>query len=251
LIDATVLATNAATGKEAGSGRTYAAPTTNPRVLPLPAGKYNVVVRALGISGETSMTFDGLVLAKGQTLEKVADFSTGELSITVLRNGQLSDATVAVYPQGTRQQVAGGRTYAAASSNPKILSLTAGVYDVEIGSVEMRAAAPQRFAGVTIKPAERVALKHEYQSGILRVGAKNGAQLIDAVVSVTRPGERAQIAGGRTYADAKSNPASFVLPPGDYQISATPVGPQSKARRETKLQVGAGGTAEWIADFAP
>ncbi len=250
LVDASVVVTNASTGEEAGGGRTYTAATTNPRVLPLPAGTYNVVVRAVSIRGATEQNFDGVVLKPAETIEKVADFSTGELSVLVKRNGELSDATVAVYEPGTRKQVAGGRTYRAASSNPKVVALTAGTYDVAVGSVELAAPAVQRFDGVVIKPSERLELVHEYDSGTLRVGAKNGAELVDATVTIYQAGERAQLAGGRTYTDAKTNPKAFVLTPGRYRVAVGPVRLPGKERKESEIDVPARGDAEWIVDFA-
>jgi Ca-activated chloride channel family protein len=250
LVDAMVVATNTATGEEAGGGRTYSAPTTNPRVLPLPAGTYDVVVRAVRISGDVSQTFSGVVVAKGETVERIADFSTGELAVAVLRNGQLSDATVAVFAPGTTRSLGGGRTYRAATSNPKIVTLSAGAYDVEIKSVEVANAAPQRFEGVVVKPGERVDLKHEYQSGTLRVGAKNGAELIDAVVSVFRPNERSAVDGGRTYTAATSNPKGFDLEPGPYRVTINPVRLPGKTMREISVVVAAGQTVEQTIDFA-
>jgi Ca-activated chloride channel family protein len=250
LVDATVVVTDAATGKDAGSGRTYTAATTNPRVLPLPAGTYNVVVRAVSIQGDVRQNFDGLVLKKGETIEKVADFSTGELSVLVTRNGELSDATVVVFEPGTRKQAAGGRTYRAATSNPKIVSLAAGTYDVAVGSVEMANPATQRFEGVVIKPGERVELKHDYPSGTLSIGAKNGAELVDAVVTVFRAGGPGQVAAGRTYAAATSNPKAFELAPGTYRVVVAPVRLAGKAKRELQLEVAAGKTAESVVDFA-
>jgi Ca-activated chloride channel homolog len=251
LLDATVVATDAATGKEAGSGRTYTAASTNPRVLPLPAGTYNVVVRAVGIRGDVRQNFDGVVLKAGETVEKIADFSTGELSVLVTRNGELSDATVSVYEPGTRKQVSGGRTYRAATSNPKIVSLTAGTYDVAVASVERVQPGIERFEGVTIQPGERLELKHDYVSGVLSVGAKNGAELIDAVVTIYAAGERAQLVGGRTYTAATSNPKAFVLSPGIYRVVAAPIRLAGNPKQEKQVEVTAGNTAEWIVNFAP
>jgi Ca-activated chloride channel family protein len=250
LVDATVVVTDAATGKDVGSGRTYTTPTTNPRVLPLPAGTYNVVVRAVSIKGDVRQSFDGLVLKKGETIEKAADFSTGELSVRVTRNGELSDATVAVYEAGTRKQAAGGRTYRAATSNPKITTLTAGTYDVAVGSVEMANPATRRFEGVVIKPGERAELEHDYPSGTLRIGARNGAELVDAVVTVFRAGEPGQVAAGRTYTAATSNPKAFELAPGTYRVVVAPVRLAGKPKREVNLEVAAGKTAESIVEFS-
>jgi Ca-activated chloride channel family protein len=250
LTDVSVAVTDAKTGKQVAVGRTYTSPETNPRRLPLPAGTYNIAVHAVRIRGDIQQTFSGVVVAKGATVEKVADFSTGELSVTVLRNGALSDASVSVTLAGTKTRAAGGRTYTAATSNPSVYQLTPGTYDVEIGSVEIANRPTHRFTGIVVKPEERVAVEHEYQSGILLVGAKNGGALVDATVGVYPAGEKQAAASGRTYTAANSNPQSFVLQPGKYRVVLKPVRPAGAATKEFEIVVAAGQSVERVVDFA-
>ncbi len=119
-------------GEEAGRGRTYTSPETNPRVrvFPLPAGVYDVQVAAVGVEGDTRRTLAGIEIVDGETVEHVVDFSVGELAVGVTRNGMVSRAGLRVYIAGTTTEVAAGVTYASSSSNPHVFTMTAGTYDV-------------------------------------------------------------------------------------------------------------------------
>jgi len=237
------------TGKQIAGGRTYEAAETNPRLLRLPSGTYDVQVRALGLTGDPQQNFKGVTLAKGQTVERIVDFSSGSLAVHVLRNGELSDATVTVFATGTRTQVAGGRSYRAATSNPKVFDITPGVYDVQVGSVEIAGGAVQRFEKVEVKAGERAERKVEYQSGELLIGAKQGANLVDATVTVRSAGNRQEVAGGRTYTAASSNPKQFTLPPGRYVVSVAPVRPAGLGKKEVEVEVVAGKAVEQTVTF--
>ena len=134
LTDVVVMVNRAGTNESVGSGRTYDAAETNPRVLPLAAGDYDVVVTAVKLFGAPAIRFDGVKLAAGQTVEKVADFSAGELSVEVIRNGKPSDAVIQVFPVGKTESVAGGRT---GSTNPFVFRLLPGRYEVVVKSTEI------------------------------------------------------------------------------------------------------------------
>jgi Ca-activated chloride channel family protein len=250
LTDVAVTVKNAA-GEQIAGGRTYANAQTNPRVLPLPAGKYMVTATAVGLSGSAAQTFE-VEIPAGGTVERVADFSSGEIAVGVIRNGALSDATVKVLQAGTQTQVAASRTYTAASSNPKIFEITPGSYDIEIASVEVanKATGLHRFENVEVKPSERLTLTHEFASGVLSVGVVNGAALIDAVISVRAAGQTREVAGGRSYTAAATNPKKFELTPGNYTVIVTPVRMTGNPKREFTIEVVAGQTAERKVDFA-
>lgn len=52
----------------AGS-RTYASPETNPRSLPLPDGRYDVEIQALGLKGDVERRFE-IEIEGGAAVEK-------------------------------------------------------------------------------------------------------------------------------------------------------------------------------------
>ena len=105
------------------AGRTYVSPTTNPRVLPVPPGTYDVEVQAVSLRGATTKRFAAIPISAKETVTRSVDFSTGHLSVKVTRNGELSDATVNVFVAGTDERVAGGRTYRGDATNPRNFEL--------------------------------------------------------------------------------------------------------------------------------
>lgn len=234
---------------DVAAGRTYLGAETNPRRFALPAGTYDVEVRPLGIQGAAPVRFDSLVLADGASEERTADFSSAEIAVKVTRNGALSDAVVKVFPAGTGRQVAGGRTYTSASSNPRRLTVTPGVWDVEAGSVEIAGSPVQRWESVKVAAGELAELEHEFRSGILRIGATANGALVDAIVSVREAAGGREVAGGRTYTSAGSNPKQLVVTPGAYTVRVRPVRLPGVEERLVEIEVTAGATVEHSVDF--
>ncbi len=250
LADATVRVVRAGSAEEVASGRTYTSPDTNPRLLPLPEGSYDVAVAAVRIAG-ASRRFEGVAVDTGETAEKVVDFSSGELAIGVTRNGELSDATVSVFAAGTRETVASGRTYRAASSDPRVFRLAAGHYDVEVASVEIAGKPGQLFTGVEVPPRGRAERSQAFASGQLSIGAVRGRELVDATVAVRPAGGGPAVDSGRTYTRAESNPKRFVLSPGSYVVEVKGVQKVGGAQPERQIEVviEAGGMVERTIDF--
>lgn len=249
LIDTTVTVIEAATGEEVTAMRTYAVDETNPRVIPLPDGRYDVSVEAVRISGRPTRQLKGIDIVAGKTVEQTVDFSTGTLRVKVTRNGALSDATIGFYAAGTRTVVVNARTYRSASSNPTEKQVPAGTYDVEAKALEIENKPTKRWEAVDLGGGKVVELEHEFPSGTLTIGAQQAAALVDVTVSVTDAASGEAIAHGRTYALAKSNPKSFDLSPGRYKVSLKPV-KQDIAARSIEVVIEAGAKLERIIDFA-
>jgi Ca-activated chloride channel homolog len=244
LQDALVRVFDAKTGKEIETSRTYASSDTNPRILPLSDGDYTVKIQAIAMKGEVQQTLNGIEIKNGSRVEKTVDFSPGALRLRVTRNSKLSDATIQVYPAGQRRQVAGGRTYKSTKTNPITLNLTAGRYDIVIGSVEIKGKFEQRIEGVDIKAGETVDREWNFVSGRLRVGVARAGKLVDAVVRVRRIKDGGEAATGRTYASPDSNPKTFELPPGTYKVSVHAVKSGDKPKRDAEISVMPGQVAE-------
>ena len=240
--DATVEVTPAGGGDAVAGGRTYTGPETNPRLLPVPPGRYDVVVRAIGLRGEPVIRFPGVEITAGEVVEKRADFSEGELAVWATRNGQPTDASVRVTPAEGGRPVAGGRTYSATEPEPKVMALTPGRYRVELEAVEMAGKVVHEWPQVEVVAGERTDLSHAWASGELAVGVVDGDELVDATVNVLRSGEN--VAGGRTYTADTSNPRRFVLPPGTYTVRVRAVRHPDDAPREMEVTVEGGGTTE-------
>ncbi len=207
-------------GEEIGA-RTYAAPATNPRVLPLADGRYRVRATAMGVDGAAERSFE-IEIADGGRVERTLDYSTGELAIGATRNGELSDVTWEVFAPGERKRAAAtGRTYRSASSNPARAVLPAGDYEVVLHALEIGGKPVAELGRVTVPAGGKVDLAHDFASGDLLVGAVRGGALVDATVAV-RAGGRS-VASGRTYDRASSNPKRFTLAPGDYEVDVAEI----------------------------
>ena len=230
--------------KEELNSRTYTRAETNPRTLPLPAGRYSAEVRAIGLKGDIERTFS-FEIEKDRDVEKSFDFSTGKLSLGATRNGELTDVLYTVFVAGTRQVAAQGRTYDQASSNPALVDLTAGHYEVEIAAIEISGRPEVRLGKVEIVPESPALLTHDFRSGQLRIGVTRAGALVDATVKVTRAGK--SVDAGRTYVKPETNPKTFDLEPGDYDVEVKEIRGES---RRLKVRIEAAQVVEQIFDLS-
>ncbi len=249
LTDVAVQVIDRAGGDQIAGGRTYTSPGTNPRLIPLADGSYDVKITAVGMKGDIRREFKGIEIKDGSKVEKVVDFSTGELAIGVTRNGELTDATVRVYVAATGDEVAGGRTYVADRTNPATFRITAGDYDVEIGSIEISSKPKYRFTGITVEPGGRAERSHDFVSGTLKVGAVQGGELVDATIHVISIETGKPVGQGRTYTSERSNPKTFELPPGKCQVTLKAIRLDGGPKRQIEVTVEAGKTVERMIDF--
>lgn len=231
-------------GGRALGARTYARPETNPRTIPLAAGGYRVKARALGIDGAPEQTFE-IAIAEGDRVERMLDYSTGELTIGATRNGALSDVTWQVFAPGDRRRpVATGRTYRAPTSNPDRTTLPAGDYEVVLHALEIGGRPTADLGRVHVAADTPAALRHDFASGELVIGVVRGGTLVDATVVVRA--DRASFDAGRTYRSATSNPLRFTLAPGVYEVEVGEIG---GGKRRLAVTVEAGRTVERTVDF--
>jgi len=235
--------------KEIAFGRTYTGPQTNPRVMLLPAGEYTATVEAVRMDGRPVQTLTDLKIAGPDTLFKEVDFAQGTLEILATRNGELSDATVNVYKAGTKTWAAGGRTYRSASSNPKKFNIVPGEYDIEIGSVEIEGRPTQRWESKVLAGGANISLSHEFKSGELKIGVRQGDGLVDAVVSLYSKATGKFVAAQRTYMSSSSNPKTFTIEPGTYKVEIKPHKPAGLATKTIEVEVKAGEVVERVVKF--
>lgn len=245
LQDASVQVHDAGTSAWVAGGRTYVSEETNPRRIPLEDGSYRATVTPVGISGNAEFVFE-FDIVDGNAVERSFDFSSGEVAVLVTRNGSLSDATVRVLSNADGKQVAAGRTYVAATSNPRVLTVPAGTYDIEVKSVELKGDTLHRFEDVVVTGNERTGVQHEYASGTLSVKVQRDGTLIDAVVQIYDAGGHS-VVGRRAYADGRNNPVTFELSPGSYQVRVNEVRGE---RREYETEVVAAESGDLSIDLA-
>ncbi|MBK9018013.1 MAG: VWA domain-containing protein [Saprospiraceae bacterium] len=243
-VDATLKVFQKGATKETALGRTYTGADTNPRVLLLPPGEYRLEVAAITLEGAPVQVFENLSIAHHDTLHKVVDYAKGTFEILVTRNGELSDAVVVLYKSGTKEVAAQTRSYTGANHNPAKFQLLPGLYDVEIGSVEISGKPTMRIDKQLLGGGANITLAHNYNSGELKVGAKQGANLVDATVGVYPKTGGTSVASGRTYMSSSSNPKTFTLEPGTYEVRLNAVKPAGLGKKNLTVVVTEKGTAE-------
>ncbi len=247
LIDAVAVVYKAGTDEDIASVRSYDHPKANPALLNVPAGTYDVEVKVVGQQGIIPLKRQNIIVTETATNEQVFDFTSGKLEIVVLEAGSLHDATVNVRLPGQRRAVASGRTYQAASSNPFIKEMTPGIYDVVIKSITINGAGQEHiWEKIEIEPGQTTRLSHEFESSILRIGATYQEQLTDVTVSIRLLNPRQSVAAGRTYTSPDTNPKTFLLTPGDYEVEVNGLKVPGRPKEELTLSLKAGEEVEKI-----
>ncbi|MEM7483240.1 MAG: VWA domain-containing protein [Acidobacteriota bacterium] len=227
-----------ADGEVVATARTYTQTETNPSRIPLPAGTLEVTVRALALDGSSSRTLEPVVIVSGETVERSVDFSSGELTVGVTRNGELSDATVRVRHSASGNQQTVGRTYGRPDSNPRSFRVPPGLYDVELKSVEIAGRPEVVFEGVEVAAGGSVRRDHEFATGVLRLSATLGGQPVDATVRVFNQHGGQAISTARTYDSVKD----FTLLAGSYRVDLRNL--ESKKERSVEVTVETGKVTE-------
>ncbi|MEK7254446.1 MAG: vWA domain-containing protein [Bacteroidota bacterium] len=248
-VDATVKAFPKGAAKEIAVGRTYTAAETNPRILLLPPGEYKVEIAAITLDGNPVQVLESLVVAPHDTLKKELDFAKGTFEILVTRNGELSDAVVRLYKSGTKEVATQTRSYVKAVSNPVKFQVLPGLYDVEISSVEIEGKPIFRMEKQALAGGAVLPVSHNYKSGELKVGARQGSALVDVTVGIYPKKGGVSVAAGRTYQTANTNPKTFILEPGEYEVRLNAVKPKELGKKTLTVTVPEKGEAavsgEW------
>jgi len=250
LSDATVNVYKPGTRKSIAGGRTYTGPNHNPAVYKITPGVYNVEIKSVEISGAVEHRWEGVVVEAGAKTERAHNFTNGTLSIRVTRNGQLSDATVNVYNPSTRKNVARGRTYTSTNFNPAVYKLSPGNYNITLKSVEISGGSKHQFEGVVVEAGAKTEITHNFSSATLKIGAVYNGELLDASVNVVNAETNKSVGGGRTYADATSNPRTLEVPPGRYRVQVKAVKLEGRPKRELEITVEKGKVTVHMVDFS-
>lgn len=224
--------------------RTYENNSTNPRIILLPQGVYDVEVAAVRLEGNPQQTLKDLKVVKGDTLQQVVEFGQGTLSVGITRNGALSDASVTVYRAGTKDLVVNRRTYNKPESNPVQIKILPGKYDILVKALEIKDSPTHLWENITLEGGQKVDLAHDFSSGELKIGVKQGSAFVDAVVQVFDKTTGNEVASGRTYMQASSNPKTFTIPPGKYRVVVKPVKPKDLAPKTLEVEIIAEQTIE-------
>ena len=249
LKDATIRVYKKGETKDIAIGRTYESKETNPRVLQLPAGVYEIEVRPVTIEGHPGIKFSDVEIKAKDTLHKDVEFEQGVVEILVTRNGALSDATIQIFPTGTNRATATTRSYNLSTHNPAKLKIPPGVYDIVIASVEISGRPEIKILKKELGSAGNLNFTHNFESGELSIGAKQGAGYVDCTINIINTKTGKSVGAGRTYMDPKNNPKKFILEPGQYKVELKPVKPAGLGAKSVTVEITARGTVEKIVEW--
>ena len=240
-VDVGVKVYRAGTNEFITSQRSYRGPRTNPAVINLPPGQYDIIGSVIAKGGVNDLRIENMNVMSNQSSVDTLDFSTGSISVKTTENGALTDCTVSVVSQVTKKSVSGGRTYTSENHNPFVKDLSPGRYDVTVKSVKIKGLAIEHsFKDVVIQPGQMTSLSHDFKSGVLKVKTTYNGALCDAGVNITSGEPKKSVGGSRTYANPKSNPKSYLLNPGTYEITVRPVRVPGASRKSVKVELKAG-----------
>ncbi len=172
-----------------------------------------------------------------------ADVPAGRLAVKGVRNGELHDIAIVVTDhQG--EMMGGSRTYASDSTNPSSIPLPDGVFDVKVQAIGIKGDIVRTYQ-IEIKEGSTVERTEDFSTGEVAVGVTRNGQPSDAVYNILIAGTREQVGGGRTYTDAKQNPAITTITAGNYDIEVASVEIEGGPRVELgRVVVRPGGRSE-------
>ncbi|HYA42785.1 MAG TPA: hypothetical protein VEF34_15885, partial [Syntrophobacteraceae bacterium] len=120
-------------------------------VFKLVPGPYELVVEDREDIGNPKVSFPGIVIEAGKTVEKLAEFSGGTLKVKAVRNGKPISArcyVVQTDEEGEKKPVTDGST----SEDAAVFKLVPGVYGVIVEDANSRE--QKEFKAVAIEAAK-------------------------------------------------------------------------------------------------
>lgn len=220
------------------------------KVWKLYPGVYDVTVINSEDAGRPVLSFPGIVVEAGKTIEQTADFSGGGLKVRALRNGKPFSTVVFVETTG---QDAGKKKERVVNDHSgvegKIWKLSPGVYDVTVTNPEDAGRPVMSFPGITIEAGKTIEKTAEFSGGGLRVIVLEKGKPVSAVIFVEKTGDtgkKERIVNDHTGMEGRI----FNLSPGVYEITITnQMDPKRPIIQFSGVQVEAGKTVEKTAQF--
>lgn len=234
---------------ETFSGRTYESKETNPRVLQLPAGTYEIEITPVGIRGNPVVKYSDVIIKANDTLYKEVEFEQGVVEVLVTRNGALSDALIEIYPTGTNKTIATTRSYDKPTHNPTKIKIPPGVYDIIFKSMEIGGRPEIKITKKELGNSSNLKFTHNFESGELSIGAKKGQELVDATLNIVSIKMGKSVQAGRTYKTPADNPKKFILEPGQYRVDVKPVRQEGLAQKSVTVEIMAKGSVEKMVEW--
>ena len=142
---------------------------------------------------------------------------SSQLVVTVTLDGAPAGAEVTVYPAGSRRRLARALVYPRSGGNGHTFPLEPGRYDLEVTPRSLTGEPTRTLEGVEVGGAGE-ALKVDFQSGTLTLGATVNGRPVEADIRVLPSGGGSRLAWERLFARPAGNPRTLRLPPGRYDV---------------------------------
>jgi Ca-activated chloride channel family protein len=203
------------------------------RTFKLKPGAYDIRVIDTKIPQKPAISFTGIQVAEGKTVEKTADFTDGILKATSLMNGKPFNTPVELYKPD-------GKMYCThwTSNGVRKFNLPPGTYTVKVINYSVPPIKPaETFAGVEIKAGQTVEINADFAVGFLKVTASKNGKPFNTPVELYKPD------GKKYYTHWTSNGVRiFNLLPGTYKVKVLDIKVKSNVKTFNDIQVQGGKT---------
>ncbi|WP_295455349.1 VWA domain-containing protein [uncultured Thiodictyon sp.] len=188
--------------------------------IKLAPGVYDLKITNQEDAGNPAQTFSAIHVEAGKVVEKIADFSGGNLKVKALRNGRPAGAAYQVF----KSAPADAEERESVAANPigdegETIKLLPGSYDLEITDYEDAGNPLLKFPGIVIKAGKTVQQIAEFSGGSLRVKVRKGGKPVGGWYDVFKAGST----GDEERQSVASNPIgddgeTIKLPAGTYDL---------------------------------
>ncbi|HYA43721.1 MAG TPA: VWA domain-containing protein, partial [Syntrophobacteraceae bacterium] len=185
-------------------------------VFKLVPGAYELVVEDREDAGNPKVSFPGIVIEAGKTVEKLADFSGGILKVKAVRNGKPTEARCTIYQtrgEEEKESITDGWT----GEEAAVFKLVPGAYELVVEDREDAGSPKVSFPGIVIEAGKTVEKLADFSGGILKVKALRNGKPTEARCTIFQTRgeeEKESITDGWTGEQA----AVFKLVPGPYEL---------------------------------
>jgi Ca-activated chloride channel homolog len=218
----------------------------------IPPGAYDVTVTNTEDAGTPILTFPGITVEAGKTIEKTADFSGGGLKISALRNGKPFSArlfieTAAQDTDKKKQRVVNDSTQV----DGKTWKVPPGTYDVTVQDTAGVGIPAATFLGVIVEAGKTTEKTAAFSEGALKISATQNGKPFSASVIVEKAGDTADKKKERIINDNTGMEGRiFNLSPGVYEITVTnQTDPKKPVVKFSEISIEAEKTVEKTAQF--
>ena len=183
-------------------------------------GSYDVVVVNQEDATRPTVSFQGVAIEAGKTVEKTADFSGGGLKISALRNGKPFSAELVVFKATQEKDQKKERVVSDWTGvEGKTVKLPPGIYDLMVKNHEDAGKPEQTFTGITVEAGQTAEKTVDFTGGGLKVSALRNGKPFSAEAVVLKVTENGDQKKERIIANWTGTAGiQFSLAPGVYDL---------------------------------